>query len=110
MEAFGVVAGDQIADPAARARLQVGEIGLHARDLGVDRAALRRRIRAEKQELAILAAERARIGAGAGEFGALTLDRGLRAARAAASGDGLLQAAALAGVLRQRVGAVESRD
>ena len=44
VEAFGVVAGDQIARAAARARLQVGEIGLHARDLAIDLAALRRRI------------------------------------------------------------------
>ncbi len=55
--AFGVVARDQIAGAAAGARLQVGEIGLHPRDLGVGLAALRGRLRAEKQELAVPAAE-----------------------------------------------------
>ena len=48
--AFSVVAGDEIAGAAAGARLQVGEIGLHARDLAVELAALRRRIRAEEQK------------------------------------------------------------
>src|SRR5208282_4222399 len=88
--AFGVIAGYEIAGPAACARLQIGKIGLHARDLPVDLAALRRRIRAEKQELAILAAKRARITLSARQFGALTLDRGLRAAGAVARGDRLL--------------------
>ena len=41
------------------------------------------------------------VGAGAPKLGALTLNRRLRAARPAASGDGLLQTGAL-GVLRQR--------
>ena len=48
--------------PATRAGLQVGEIGLHARDLSVELAALRRRLRTEKQELAISTAERTRLG------------------------------------------------
>ena len=43
------------------------------------------------------------------KLGALPLDGGLRAARPAASGDGLLQAGAL-GVLRQRNVAAESGD
>ena len=107
--AFSVVAGDEIAGAAARARLQIGEIGLHARDLAVELAALRRRIRAEEQNLAISAAERPRRALGAREFGALPLDRGFRAARTVARGDRLLQARAVGAVLRQRV-AAESGD
>ena len=106
--ALGIVAGDEIADSAAGARLQSGEIGLHARDLGVDLAALWRRIRAENQELAILAAKRARIGARARELGALTIDGGPGAARPA-GGDRLLQTGAF-GVLRQGAFAAESDE
>ena len=68
-------------------------------------AALRRRVRAEEQELAILAAKRARGGGRARELGALTLGRGLDPARTVALSDGLLQPSALARVLRQRVAA-----
>src|ERR1700722_18296183 len=110
MKTFGVVASDQIAGSAPRARLQVGEIGLHTRNLAIEVAALWRGIPAEHQKLVILAAERARIGARARKFGALTLTRALRAARAAASSDSLLQPGAFAGVLRQRNVAGESDD
>ena len=107
--AFGVIAGDQIAGPPAGARLQVGEIGFHARDLCVDFATLRGRIRTEHEELAIAAAERTGVGPGAPELGTLAFDRRLRAARPAMSGDSLLQAGAL-GVLRQRNVGAESDD
>ena len=100
VKTFGVVAGDKIAGPAACPRLQVGKIGLHTRNLAVELAALRRRIRSKYQELAVAAAKRARIGAGAPELGPLTLNGGLRAARSAASGDRLLQAGAFTRVLR----------
>ena len=55
----------------------------------------------------VLAAERARKGAGAAEVGALTLGGRLRPARIVAGGDRLLQAGALGGVLRQRVAVCE---
>ena len=110
IRAFGVIAGDEIAAAAARARLQIGEIGLHARNLPVDLAALRRRIRTEKQEFAILAAERTGRGFGARQLRALPLDGGLRAARTVARGDRLLQARAVGAVLRQRVTGAESRN
>src|ERR1700734_3455520 len=109
MAAFGIIAGDQIARSAARTRLQVGEIGFHARDLGGDFAALRRRFRAEKQELAVAAAERTGVGPGAPKLGALAFNRRLRAARPAARGDRLLQARAL-GILRLRNVCAESND
>src|SRR6202044_150594 len=109
MAAFGIIAGDQIARSAARTRMQVGEIGFHARDLGGDFAALRGRLRAEKQELAVAAAERTSVGSGAPKFRALSLNGALRAARPAVRGDGLLQASAL-GVLRQRNVGAESDD
>jgi hypothetical protein len=73
--------------------------------LAIELAALRWRIRTEHEELAIAAAKRARIGAGAPELGALALDRALRAARPVMGGDGLLQPRALARVLGQRTAA-----
>ena len=107
--AFGVVARDQIPCAAPGARLQLGEIGLHPRDLAVEIAALWRRLRAEKQELSIPATEGARIGFGPPEFGSLTVDRRLRAARAAPRRDGLLEPRAFR-VLRKRNVSPESDD
>ena len=82
------------APPPARA-CEIGETGLHARDLPVEFAALGRRLRAEKQELAIFAAERTGRGLGARQVARAALGRGLRAARTVARGDRLLQACAL---------------
>src|SRR3984957_5662373 len=109
MAAFGIIACDQIARSAARTRLQVGEIGFHARDWGGDFAALRRWLRAEKQELAVAAAERTGVGPSTPKVGPLTFNRRLRAARTAAGGDCLLQTGAL-GVLRQRNVGAERDD
>ena len=71
IDAFGVVAGDEVARAAAGARLQIRQVRLHARDLALDFAALGRRVGAEEQELLVVAAERTGVGAGARELGAL---------------------------------------
>ena len=71
VDAIGIVAGDEIVAAAARAGLQIGEIGFHAGDLPLDLAALCRRIGAEEQELLIVAADLVGVGARPRELGAL---------------------------------------
>ena len=78
VDAFGVVARDKVGvAAAARARLQVGEVGLHAHDLPLDLAALGGRFGAEEQKLLIVAADRMGVGARARELGALAIRRRL---------------------------------
>ena len=91
---LGVVAGDELAPPAARSRLELGEIRLHAGDPAFDFAALRRQIRAEEQEPLVVAADRMGVGARAPQLCALALGRARRGAPAAArrGGYGGLQA------------------
>lgn len=62
------------ADPI-RLRLQIGEIGLQARNTRHQRAALGRRIGAEDQEAPVIAADLARIGKMALQLGALAARR-----------------------------------
>src|SRR5208337_4487164 len=86
IDAFGVVARDEVPAGTPGARLQIRQARLHPRNLPLDLAALGRRLGAEEQELLIVATDRMGGGVGAGELRALALGCGLNLPAAARRG------------------------